>query len=457
MSTGTGLNTSLGFQVTSDIISTSVTLNSIIGVSGTLPSDAYLQLSLSPARTFPDPGNIRYDVTSDISTGIYTYTAQNTPPANNAAHLQVELNNITSVLALPPTTLTGTNTLIKLSLSNVYAPNMEGNYTANSFGSYGRSLHTDAFATDASWNTLIGTSPAWDSQNNWIRTNNNILSYPYTGPFVSITLPNAASLDRVDIQAMTNGFVRGPRNFKVYGTNYTSNWTEIYTASNVSWTSSMTTKSFALANKSEAFLAYAVVVRTIDGDTSNAKRYLTLSNVRFYTTLTPNYALPVTGTIANERSSLAITVSTNAPVPVAKTLFLSPSAVLSVASQQKATVGRVLLTAAAMAICGHQSYVSKLESLLPGETASTISGALLTAIKAFLDDVTTKQAILDYVRTVAGDILENYGNGFDLVLDPNLVPMFAIVTTINLALQYTRFNQVKVLWLSCPFVIRFDQ
>ena len=467
MSTGTGLDAaSLGFQVSSNV-STSVTLGGIVGVSGTLPSGAYLQLSLSPTLTYPDPTNIQYSGSPDTSTGIFTYSATGgSPSANNASYLQVEMDSMTSALALPPTTLTGSNTLIKLSLSNVYSPNMEGIYTADSFGSSGRSLHTDAFATDASWNTLIGTTSSWDSQNNWVRTNNNILSYPYTGPWVSLTLPSSTPLDRIDIQSMTSGFVRGPRNFKVYGKVASTEWTEVYTASNVSWTATMTTKSFTLPTKSAPFNTYAVVVRTIDGDTSNAQRYLTLSNVRFYTTLMSRYSPPVTGipAIANTTAALTLTVSPNAPVPVAKTVTLSPSAVLSAAmptgSTQQATIGRVLLTAAAMSICGPQNYTSKLESMLPGETLSTsatITGTLVTAIKDLFDATSTKQFIIDYVRTVAGDILSEDGNTSNLALDPSLIPMFAVVTTITLVLQYTRFNQDKVLRLSCPLVIRFDQ
>ena len=324
----------------------------------------------------------------------------------------------------------------------------------------------DAFSTDASWNTIV-SAQAWDNSNAWIYTSTQPRVDPaYDAPYVSLDLPSATWIDKVEIQAQTVGFVRGPRDFKVLGSNLQGYWTEVYVTSGVTWPNALTTSSFSFPVRSNAYKSYALVVRTIDGDASNSRRYLSMSNVKFYTTLTPRFSPNVTGipVIANTSNGLSLSVSPHAPSLVAKTLILSPSAVLESAMptqvNQHGTLGRVLLTAAAMAICGPSSYSSKLTSIMTGESnnavTSSINGSLVTVIKNMFDDPATKQAIVDYVRSVAGDFLsENPGNN-NLILDMAFIPTFALQTSLSLVFQYSRFNQNKVLRMTVPLIIKIE-
>lgn len=469
MSTGTGTDPVVFGAIQAGSVSTSVTLSGIVATSsGILPSGAYMQLSLSALMLFPSSNSLQYTTTLNSSTGVYSFTAVNTPIINNSTYIQAEMDAMISPLALPAVSLTGNSTLIKLGMSGAYtANNMEGNYTAYSFGSFGRSLHTDAFSTDASWNTLV-SAQAWDNSNAWIyvSTQQSRVDPAYDAPFVSLYMPSATWIDKVEIQAQTVGFVRGPRDFKVFGSNLQGSWTEVYATTGVSWPNALTTSSFSFPVRSNAYKSYALVVRTIDGDASNSRRYLSMSNVKFYTTLTPGFSPNVTGipAIANTSNGLSLSVSPHAPSLVAKTLILSPSAVLESAMptqvSQHGTLGRVLLTAAAMAICGPTSYSSKLTSIMTGESnsavTSSINGNLVTVIKNMFDDLATKQAIVDYVRSVAGDFLsENPGNN-NLSLDMTFIPTFALQTSLGLTLQYSRFNQNKVLRITVPLIIKIE-
>ena len=95
--------------------------------------------------------------------------------------------------------------------------------------------------------------------------NTNFIVSGYFGCWVRLTLPDAIFLTSIKIYQRPLTPARAPRDYKIYGTNDLTNWTELIHTTNASYSASLHTATSA--NQNNSFKTFALVVNKIGQDT----------------------------------------------------------------------------------------------------------------------------------------------------------------------------------------------
>lgn len=470
------MNSGVGYSLPSPIIgnvTTNVTLGEISVRSTTnvsLLNPPYFQVCLDRRNVFHQ-GLTWYTTSYNASSGSYSYTATADHTLTSASYMHAEMDGVMASAYLPPAPMNASSVVMQTGIDPLMYPGQvvpDGTYEVWQQGSGLPSKAEDAFSPGKTWRTSIALW-SWGSQNAWLHSSPEINGF--RGCCITMSLPaQVAYIDSIEMTSTTafaSGNLRGPKRFVLFGSNDNITWNTLYyTPSDVNWTDTLTARTFNLTPSSIAYSYLNLMITDIDGEQLNLGRYLSLSNLRFKVSYKPRFSPNVTNVpclTSSGNTPLSVTTKYRAS-DISRTLLLNPSAILSVAtpsgSIQQPTLGRTLLSMAAILLCNPGRQLRNVNEVFPDESMTSISSIINDSIRSWLksalESIQIRQAVLDYVYDVAADMLCDDTETKNVLYMDDGLPKFNISTTLNLTLQYTRFGQAKSLIVAVPIMFWMD-
>ncbi len=213
---------------------------------------------------------------------------------NNTTNLQygyvrvysdkITIENNTTPRAYPPTALAGTaytdNTTTSVLSGLSYGNGTYNISWSSDYGSWRPSHFFDGVnaggggghSMDGTYNATLGT---------YNTSVDNKIVQGYVGEWVKLQLPNTIYLSYIKIYQKSGVVSKSPKNYKVYGSNDGTNWTELLSETNASYASGIHTSQTTNIQTVSSYNYYALCINSIIGGDAGST-LLNFDELQFY-------------------------------------------------------------------------------------------------------------------------------------------------------------------------------